>query len=162
LKLVIITHGDFDHTGNCAKLKEKYRAKIAIHQDDAFMTENGMRIKSKVSTLAGKIILLFLKLWHRNLIFYSFKPDIFLTDGQSLEEYGFNAKVIHIPGHTKGSIGILTADGDLFAGDTLINLKKPDIGICIENEQYFRNSIDKLKKLNIKKIYPGHGNPFLA
>jgi len=32
LKLVIITHGDFDHTGNCAKLQQKYNCKIAMHK----------------------------------------------------------------------------------------------------------------------------------
>ena len=34
LKLVLITHGDFDHTGNCAKLQEKYKSPIAMHKDE--------------------------------------------------------------------------------------------------------------------------------
>jgi glyoxylase-like metal-dependent hydrolase (beta-lactamase superfamily II) len=37
-----------------------------------------------------------------------------LSDGQSLEEYGLVAKIIHIPGRTPGSIGMLTAEDDLF------------------------------------------------
>ena len=36
LKLVIITHGDWDHIGNCARLQEKYKVKIAMHSADAF------------------------------------------------------------------------------------------------------------------------------
>jgi len=161
LKLVIITHGDRDHIGNCAKLQEKYKAKIAIHQADAFMAENGVFLKRKVRTLAGRIIILLSRLRNRKASFPKFKPDILLRDEQSLEEYGFNAKIIHIPGHTKGSIGILTEEGDLFAGDTLVNSRKPDIAMFIDNFQELKNSIDKLKKLNIKKIYPGHGKPFL-
>ena len=121
LKLVIITHGDFDHTGNCAKLQEKYKAKVAMHQADAFMAENGVFLNRKVRTLAGRIIILLSRWRNRKASFPKFKPDILLRDEQSLKEYGFNAKIIHIPGHTKGSIGILTEEGDLFAGDTLVN-----------------------------------------
>ena len=161
LKLVIITHGDFDHTGNCAELQEKYKARIAIHQADAFMAENGVFLNRKVRTLAGRIIILLSRWRNRKASFPKFKPDILLRDEQSLEEYGFNAKIIHIPGHTKGSIGILTEEGDLFAGDTLVNSRKPDIAMFIDNFQELKNSINKLKKLNIKKIYPGHGKPFL-
>ena len=31
LKLIILTHGDLDHVGNAAFLRQKYAAKIAIH-----------------------------------------------------------------------------------------------------------------------------------
>jgi hydroxyacylglutathione hydrolase len=31
LRLVIITHGDVDHAGNCAYLRDKYGAKVALH-----------------------------------------------------------------------------------------------------------------------------------
>ena len=35
LKLVVITHGDYDHTGSCAWLQKKYGAKIAVHKSEA-------------------------------------------------------------------------------------------------------------------------------
>jgi glyoxylase-like metal-dependent hydrolase (beta-lactamase superfamily II) len=41
LKLIVITHGDFDHTGNAAYLREQFGAQIAMHQDDAGMAERG-------------------------------------------------------------------------------------------------------------------------
>ena len=37
LKLVVITHGDIDHTGNCAYLGEKYDVRIAMHEGDTEM-----------------------------------------------------------------------------------------------------------------------------
>jgi len=77
-----------------------------------------------------------------------------------LLEYGFNATVVHTPGHTKGSIGIITNEGDLFAGDTFTNRVKPDIAVYIESSSELRESIAKLKKMNIKMVYPGHGKPF--
>ncbi len=160
LKLVLITHGDFDHTGNCAKLQEKYKSKIAMHKEDSFMVEQGVFLKRKVRTLAAKIFFILRKLKRRKFTFDKFKPDIFITDGQNLKEYGFNATIVHIPGHTKGSIGIITDDGILFAGDTFTNMRKPDIATYIENSGQLKNSIARLKKMNIKTIYPGHGKPF--
>jgi glyoxylase-like metal-dependent hydrolase (beta-lactamase superfamily II) len=100
------------------------------------------------------------RLFRKKFTFDKFIPDIYLTDGQSLNEYGFNAKVVHIPGHTKGSIGILTGDGNLFAGDTFTNRRKPEVANYIENSLDLENSTERLKKMNIKMIYPGHGNPF--
>ena len=160
LKLVLITHGDFDHTGNCSKLQENYKCKIAMHKDDSLMVEQGVFLKRKVRTLAAKIFSVLRRLQRRKFTFDKFKPDIFITDGQNLNEYGFNASIVHIPGHTRGSIGIITDDGILFAGDTFTNRRKPDIATYIENSAQLKNSIARLKKMNIKTIYPGHGNPF--
>jgi hydroxyacylglutathione hydrolase len=160
LKLVIITHGDFDHTGNCAKLQEKYKCKIAMHKDDSLMAENGIFLKRKVRTLSARIFTLIRIFFRRKFTFDKFKPDIYLAEGQTMNEYGFNATIIHIPGHTKGSIGILTDDGNLFAGDTFTNNKKPDIANYIENEGELETSISRLKNMNIRTVYPGHGKPF--
>jgi glyoxylase-like metal-dependent hydrolase (beta-lactamase superfamily II) len=160
LKLIILTHGDFDHTGNCVKLQEKYKCRIAMHKDDSFMVENGLSLKRKTRTLQAMMFSLIRKLFRKKFAFDKFMPDIYLTDGQNLNEYGFNAKVVHIPGHTKGSIGILTGDGDLFAGDTFTNRRKPEVANYIENSLDLENSINRLKKMDIKMIYPGHGKPF--
>jgi glyoxylase-like metal-dependent hydrolase (beta-lactamase superfamily II) len=131
-----------------------------MNKDDSPMVEQGMFLKRKVRTLTAKILSLLRKLKRRNFTFDKFKPDIFVSDGQNLSEYGFDATIVHIPGHTKGSIGILTDNGILFAGDTFTNKRKPDIATYIENSGQLKNSIARLKKMNIKTIYPGHGEPF--
>ena len=41
LTLIILTHGDFDHTGNAAYLRKKYSTRIAMHHDDSGMVELG-------------------------------------------------------------------------------------------------------------------------
>jgi len=165
LKLVIITHGDWDHTGNVTKLREKYNVKAAIHAGDVPQVENGVLLKRTVRPLMYKLKFVFRmmvrKLRGVKMNANKFKPDILLSDGQSLAEYGLAAKVIHMPGHTPGSIGILTQEGDLIAGDTFVNRKYPDSAQIIENPAQLKDSLDKLKKLNIKTVYPGHGKPFL-
>ncbi len=41
LKLIVLTHGDFDHTGNAVYLWQGLGASIAMHADDAGMLERG-------------------------------------------------------------------------------------------------------------------------
>src|SRR4030066_485477 len=41
LRLIVLTHGDFDHTGNAAYLREEFGARIAMHYDDSGMVERG-------------------------------------------------------------------------------------------------------------------------
>jgi glyoxylase-like metal-dependent hydrolase (beta-lactamase superfamily II) len=68
-----------------------------------------------------------------------------------------SAKVIHLPGHSKGSIGVLTNEGDLFCGDLIYNFAGFSY---IDNLEDFNESINKLKKLDVNILYPGHGKPF--
>jgi glyoxylase-like metal-dependent hydrolase (beta-lactamase superfamily II) len=53
LKLIVVTHGDFDHVGNCAKLQQKYKSRIAIHKEDSQLVEHGVLLKQKVRTLTA-------------------------------------------------------------------------------------------------------------
>jgi hydroxyacylglutathione hydrolase len=162
LKLIVLTHGDFDHTGNAAYLREKYGTKIAMHSDDEGMVEKGdlfyNRNANFLMRTMGKIMLPFLggglKKTDR------FTPDMHIDDGYSFSEFGLDAKVIYLPGHSKGSIGILTSTGDLFCGDLLENTKKPAKNSLISDKKAFNASVEKLKQLQLHTIYPGHGEPF--
>ena len=165
LKLILLTHGDFDHAGNCAYLRDKYQSKIAMHKDDLGMVEHGDLFYSRKSRnfLIRILAKLMLPIFRMNLKKKDqFTPDIYLEEGDDLSEYGFNAQVVHIPGHSKGSIGFLTTEGNLFIGDLLENYKKrgPVKGSLIDDSLKFSTSIDKLESLPINTIYPGHGNPF--
>ena len=82
--------------------------------------------------------------------------DIKLKDGEIWKEGNFEAKIIHIPGHTLGHVCFyFYKDNNLFTGDTLFSL---GCGRIFEGtyEQMF-SSLEKIKKLPIKtKIYCGH------
>jgi len=161
LNLIVLTHGDFDHTGNAAYLCEKFDAPIAIHADDSGMVERGDMFWNR-----QKGNLLF-RMMFRMLPFLfgfgqaeRFKPDFFLNDGSDLSEYGLDARVLAIPGHSKGSIGILTAGGDLFCGDLLENYDRPATNSIMDDSTAGDASVEKLSSLEINTVYPGHGNPF--
>ena len=89
-----------------------------------------------------------------------FQPQILLGEGDLLAGYGLQATVIELPGHSKGSIGILTSDGRLFCGDLLANIGKPDVWSIIDDRPAAQASIEKLRGYAIEMAYPGHGRPF--
>ena len=158
LKLIVITHGDFDHAGNAAYLRTKFDTKIAVHYDDSGMVERGdMFWNRKKGNILIRIIAPILFGFGKSA---RFKPDLYIEDGYDLAGYGFDAKVLHIPGHSKGSTGILTAAGDLFCGDLLINNNKPVLNSLMDDSSAANASIEKLKSLEINTVYPGHGKPF--
>jgi hydroxyacylglutathione hydrolase len=158
LKLIVLTHGDFDHTGNATYLREKYDTKIAMHYDDSGMIERGDMFwnRKKGNKLIGMIVSILFRFTKSNRS----KPDLTIEDGYDLSQYGFDAKILSIPGHSKGSIGILTAGGDLFCGDLLTNIDQPVINSLIDDVVAANASVERLKNLEINTVYPGHGKPF--
>ncbi len=158
LTLIILTHGDFDHTGNAAYLREKHGTKIAMHPDDAGMLERGDMFwnRKKGNTLIRLVAPLLFGFSKSNRS----QPDLALAEGDDLSRYGWDAKVLSLPGHSKGSIGILAVGGDLFCGDLLTNIDKPALNAIIDDAVAANVSVERLKSLNIETIYPGHGKPF--
>jgi hydroxyacylglutathione hydrolase len=162
LKLIMLTHGDFDHVGNCAYLKEKFRCKVAMHPDDVGMVEKGDmfwnremgRAKRAMGNLFTFVMRISLDEADR------FSPDIFLKDRQSVSEFGFDATVHHLPGHSKGSIGLFTADGDFFCGDFFTNVPMPKRSNLVSNRDDYSKSLEKIQGFDIRMVYPGHGLPF--
>jgi hydroxyacylglutathione hydrolase len=159
LKLIVLTHGDFDHTGNAAQLKEKFGARVCMHADDCGMVETGNMFwnRKNVNPIVKMVSPLLFGFGKSR----RFTPDFCIEDGDSLKEYGLDAYVISLPGHSKGSVGILTANGDLFCGDLLDNIKQPGVNQIMDDQDAARQSIEKLGTLEINRVYPGHGEPFL-
>jgi len=158
LKLIILTHGDFDHTGNAAYLRRKFGARIAMHRDDAGMLERGDMFWNRKS---GNFLI-------RALSSFLFRfgksercsPDLYLDEGNDLSGFGFDAKVIHIPGHSRGSIAILTADGALFCGDLLLYKNGPVLNSIIDDRAAAQASFERLKGLKVNTVCTGHGESF--
>jgi hydroxyacylglutathione hydrolase len=158
LTLIVITHGDFDHTGNAAYLRGKYGGMIAMHPDDAGMTEKGdMFWNRKTGSRPFRLVA---KLLFRFGQANRFRADTWLSDGDALSMYGLEATVLSIPGHSSGSIGVLTATGSLFCGDLFDNTQTPVLNAIMDELEVAHASVAKLSQLTINTIYPGHGKPF--
>jgi hydroxyacylglutathione hydrolase len=158
LRLILLTHGDFDHTGNAAYLRRQTGAKIAIHPADAEMLTKGNMFvnRGKANPVISKLAALFSGFGKNERT----QPDLDLEEGFDLNPYGVDAKVLHIPGHSTGSVGLLTADGDLFCGDLLENTKTSSLGAIIADSAAAVASLERIRGLPLRTIYPGHGKPF--
>ncbi len=134
IELVVNTHCHFDHIGGNYLFPD---AKIAVHKLDAASIRNKDSLGTSLSAFD-----------HEG----NSRVDIELEEG---DEIG-NFRVIHTPGHTGG--GICLWDGEnLISGDTIFaggGVGRMDIG---GNYQDMKNSVEKLLKLDVKNIYPGHG-----
>ncbi len=159
LQLIILTHGDFDHIGNAAYLRDVFGADIAMHRDDAGMAERGDMFWNRQS---GNVLIR----WLAPILFRfgkssRFAADLFVDEGYDLSGYGLAAQVVALPGHSKGSIAVLTTDGDLFCGDLFDNTEQPVLNAIMDDRAAALVSVEKLEKLLIRNVYPGHGRPFL-
>jgi hydroxyacylglutathione hydrolase len=158
LRLIVLTHGDFDHTGNAAYLRSKFGARIAMHRDDAGMLERGdIFWNRKRGNFLIRAVASFLFRFGRS---QRCSPDLYIDEGDDLSGYGFDARVLHIPGHSKGSIGILTAEEALFCGDLLLYKDRPVLNSIIDDRAAAQASFERLKSLKASTVYTGHGEAF--
>lgn len=158
LGLIVLTHGDFDHSGNAAHLRQKYAARVVMHHHDSGMVERGdMFSNRKKPNLLLRTLIPVLSGFGKT---ERFTPDAYVEDRCDLSEYGFRARVLHIPGHSKGSIGILTASGELFCGDLLENTAGPALNSIMDDRAAANASVAILESAGVSTVYPGHGKPF--
>lgn len=128
----------FDHAENTAALAEKFSVPIAMHRDDVNLIESNNNQAMSAKTFLGKVILsASLKGFAKGRM-RAFTPAVFLQDGDDLSEYGVPAKVIGLPGHTKGSIGIDVGGKALIVGDALMNMFYPTVSMLYNDEKVWR------------------------
>ena len=97
VRLILLTHGHIDHAGSAVALKRLTGAPIAMHRADARLTATrDLKIppgRSGVVDAAGSVLRAFG--WVVPL--EAFTPDVWLDDGMSLREFGFDARVVQTP-----------------------------------------------------------------
>lgn len=158
VSLIVFTHGHMDHCQNAAYLAEALHIPIAINKNDMDLIPDNRKQSLLAKTLLGKIVLsVSLSSFEMDSL-EVFDPIIYLKNGDDLSEYGIAAKVVELPGHTKGSIGVEIED-NLFVGDALMNMFYPTVSMLYVDEQEMLLSAKYISELGEKTIYFGHGKP---
>ncbi len=146
-RFIVNTHGHADHTGANRALKSGFpESKICIHSEDQAMLADP---QANLSALFGRPL-------------DSPPADVVLEEGDRLEVEGLALRVIHVPGHTPGSICMLLereAEPLLFSGDALFasGIGRTDFPGG-EHELLLKGIRQKLFALpDSTRVLPGHG-----
>lgn len=161
VRWVFLTHGHFDHTWNCRFLKQKYGAEIILHERDRGLLAFGeIRLVYATKYCYKKIT------EKCNSINAQYNPcspfckvDHYISNEDTgfLRSLGFDADIVMLPGHTKGSMGILQGKV-LYCGDAC-SAKNGQYFTAMfgeERESIFRSE-NRIFELDPIIIAPGHG-----
>lgn len=160
VKLIVLTHGHVDHIQNAMYLSNDLNAPIAMHRADYELTRNNLLEPLTAHGITGKLVLtLLMKSFQQDKI-QPFEPEVFLHEGDTLEKYGVQATIVELPGHTKGSIGLILGESDIIVGDALMNLFYPSKSMLYGNRDIMEKSVEKISR-SYKNftIHFGHGKP---
>ena len=157
VSLIVLTHGHMDHCQNAAYLANALNIPIAMSKKDINMIPDNRKQKMSATNLLGKIVLLVsLNSFEKDTLDI-FEPMVYLQDGDSLNEYGVDARVVELPGHTEGSIGLEIEGDKLFVGDALMNMFYPTISMLYTDKDKMLESAERIGEMGTKTIYFGHG-----
>ncbi len=142
VKYILLTHGHFDHITGADGLRDISGAPLCVHEDDADCLTTD-----------------------KNEYKYFFRESLrlcpaerILHDGDVLPVGGSSIRVIHTPGHTKGSVCYVT-DNAVYSGDTLFDCSIGRTDLTGGSLGELRDSLKKLCALDPSlSLYPGHGS----
>jgi hydroxyacylglutathione hydrolase len=165
IRLVILTHGHFDHVGSANDIRRLTGARVAMHRADREQLERDAMTWPPGVTAWGRISRGLFKPIMSMLRYDIPQVDILLGDeGLSLDAYGVSGRIIHTPGHSPGSVSVLLDTGDAFVGcmaqNSLPFCFGPGLPIYAQDIEKVKKSWRLLITEGARTIYPGHGKSF--
>ncbi len=156
---LILTHAHHDHAGNAAKVKAHFGCRVMIHQYGAGFLQHGESPPVIGTSPAIRFLMkLFGGLIAPQLRYEPCAADIQVKDAYDLKEVGLNARILHTPGHTNGSISLIVDNETAIVGDALYGASKKTLmpPFAVDTGQ-MKQSWKKLLDTKSSRFVPGHG-----
>jgi len=156
---LILTHTHFDHVANTKRIKEKYKALVIVHKDEAEYLASGKNvIPGGTNLFTRTIVRLFGKRFGSMVQHQPCSGDIIIDSTYDLKKIRFNAYIIHTPGHSSGSISIIIDDEIALVGDAMLSIfKRSVLPPFADDVSELIVSWGKLLKTNCSIFIPSHG-----
>lgn len=159
MELIFLTHGHIDHIGSAAALAAEWGVPIAMGGKDAGLVKDPLSQPMQTKGLVGKILGAGSGKMMRRTEIPAFTPEFLMGEGDSLREFGLDARVVDLPGHTAGSIGLDAAGKWLFVGDAMMNHFRPECPCLFADREEAERSVEKIRGLGQRTLFFGHGKP---
>jgi glyoxylase-like metal-dependent hydrolase (beta-lactamase superfamily II) len=143
--ILILTHCHLDHIAMAGQLQKEHDCEIWMSAAEAEFFEED---RSEAS--ASEFFDLSVDL--------DFRIDKRLKDGEHIELGTTKLRVLLTPGHTPGGICLYEPESKtLFSGDTVFAQGYGRYDLEGGDYDALKDSISRLSKLDVKELYPGHG-----
>jgi glyoxylase-like metal-dependent hydrolase (beta-lactamase superfamily II) len=165
---VVLTHGDTDHIGFAERIRRERGVPIYVHELDAARARG--EVKKEIKWGKVKVGPLLKFLWYSGrrggMSITPVAEVATFVGGQVLDLPG-SPVVVHIPGHTPGSVAFHAPSVDaVFVGDAMTtgHVLTGAVGpqpapFTIDPEQALA-SVEHLADLGATWVLPGHGPPW--
>ena len=144
----LLTHGHLDHTFSVVPICDGYGIPAYIHSEDRnLLLDPAAAVSAEFAEMLAAMTFTEPKLVKE------------LKSGEEFELVGLKIKVIHSPGHTRGSLMFLVDGETLLSGDVLFagSIGRTDLPTG-SNEDMQKTLSKKVLTLNDEiRVLPGHG-----
>lgn len=170
---IILTHMHTDHSGGVARIQKEVSIPVYVHEKARYVIEGGKAEFTRAQAFyqdflqrSGASINERITQSYQELDWQEIR---YVKENDYIKMGGTDFVVEYVPGHSQTDLLLYNQEGTALAGDLLLPdisvnafVEPPDLGQVEKPKTLlqYRESLNKMYKLPLKKVYPGHGQAF--